>query len=119
MALGNQGSSTKAVAPFNGKLLISTKSYEGLSSDTNAFISASANPKTVTSTKAAQQKQSVFRKSGATPELAFTKKILISTKKIKPAGVAARAPKPLPTTKIKVKRNPAVNMHKLHPTNGF
>jgi len=53
MALVNQRSSTKAVAPFNGKLLISTKSYEGLSSDTNAFISASANPKTVTSTKAA------------------------------------------------------------------
>jgi len=53
MALVNQRSSTKAVAPFNGKLLISTKSYEGPSNDTNAFISASANPKTVTSTKAA------------------------------------------------------------------
>ena len=54
MALGNHSSTAKAV-PFNGKLLISTKSYEGLSSDTNAFTSVSVNPKTVTSTKAAEQ----------------------------------------------------------------
>ena len=53
MALGNHSSTAKA-APFNGKLLISTKSYEGLSSDTNVFASA-VNPKTVTSTKAAEQ----------------------------------------------------------------
>jgi len=43
----------------------------------------------------------------------------LNTKKIKPTGTTSRAPKPMLKTKTKLKRNPTLNMHKLHLNNGF
>ena len=49
MALGNAGSIPKLANLFGGgKLLISTKSYEGLSSDGNSLVPAATNPSSVT-----------------------------------------------------------------------